>query len=313
MAAGQPRPRLGYPARGLVGRGQYRLAGQGRPPRTPGQPAHAAAHPRSGAHPARRRVAGGRGRPEGHLPRHDRAVAAASEARLCARTCGPLPWGGILCPDLWSFGRTRKKWLARPVRQVPGTWASVRHLAQGTWRLLQRPHPLGLPALWPLLSLEVHLLALGQFAIAGTVDGGEVGEHIGAAVVRCDETEALRRVEPFHCPKGHVATSPSGNHASVTCRTPREASKARGQHDQGRAQQQPTTMAANLASQSGTGPPVPWPPGGQPPPPGHRYLGHQAVSHRHRATGTTTGPSATGPKMGRLRRLVYNGTTTRSW
>ena len=48
------------------------------------------------------------------------------------------------------------------------------------------------------LSAEGDLLALSQGAEAGTLDGGEVDEHVAAAVVVVDEAEALGLIEPFH-------------------------------------------------------------------------------------------------------------------
>src|SRR5207249_5581912 len=63
---------------------------------------------------------------------------------------------------------------------------------------------LRLRALAALRDVELHPLVLLQAAEAGGRDGREVGEHVSAAVVGRDETEALVCVEPFHRTGGHV-------------------------------------------------------------------------------------------------------------
>ena len=47
------------------------------------------------------------------------------------------------------------------------------------------------------LGVVGHLLALSQGAEAVGLDGGEVDEHVAAAVIVGDEAEALFVVEPF--------------------------------------------------------------------------------------------------------------------
>lgn len=48
-----------------------------------------------------------------------------------------------------------------------------------------------------ILDFVFDFLAFVQAAIAATLDGGKVCEHIGAAHVRRDETETLVSVEPL--------------------------------------------------------------------------------------------------------------------
>ena len=56
----------------------------------------------------------------------------------------------------------------------------------------------GLRALGALGDLELDPLGLVERAVALVVDGGVVNEHVGAAAVLGDETEALLSVEPLH-------------------------------------------------------------------------------------------------------------------
>src|SRR5699024_3901787 len=46
--------------------------------------------------------------------------------------------------------------------------------------------------------VEFDILTLGELAVAGGFDRGEVGEDICRTVVRLDESETLFRVEPLH-------------------------------------------------------------------------------------------------------------------
>src|SRR5699024_6841216 len=48
------------------------------------------------------------------------------------------------------------------------------------------------------LGVEFDILTLGELAVAGGFDRGEVGEDICRTVVRLDESETLFRVEPLH-------------------------------------------------------------------------------------------------------------------
>ena len=52
------------------------------------------------------------------------------------------------------------------------------------------------------------LLALGQSTEALGLDGGEVDEHVAAAVIVGDEAEALFVVEPFDSAVIHVGVPP---------------------------------------------------------------------------------------------------------
>jgi hypothetical protein len=54
-----------------------------------------------------------------------------------------------------------------------------------------------------VLKIEVKLLTLGEITHASLLDGGDVYEHILAAVFRLDETKALLGIEPLHCSGSH--------------------------------------------------------------------------------------------------------------
>src|SRR5271156_6077964 len=83
---------------------------------------------------------------------------------------------------------------------------------------LKRPDPLGLKTLRSLLGLVVDLLSFDQLAIARALDGREVCEDVGRAVVRGNKTEALGGVEPLHGTCGHDVAS--FLHAGDTCGRP---------------------------------------------------------------------------------------------
>ncbi|CVI21193.1 conserved hypothetical protein [Agrobacterium tumefaciens str. B6] len=53
------------------------------------------------------------------------------------------------------------------------------------------------------LKLEADLLTFDEFAHACALNGGDVDERIGAAIVRLNEAEALGGIEPFNCASGH--------------------------------------------------------------------------------------------------------------
>src|SRR5690606_35787278 len=53
------------------------------------------------------------------------------------------------------------------------------------------------------LQIEADLLAFDEVTHACPLDGGDVDERVGAAIVRLDEAEALGGVEPFNCASGH--------------------------------------------------------------------------------------------------------------
>src|SRR3569833_552832 len=64
------------------------------------------------------------------------------------------------------------------------------------------------------LELERNLVAFVQRAHARPFDRGDVHKHIGSAVVRLDETKALRGVEPLHSTGRHrcpLSLSEAGN------------------------------------------------------------------------------------------------------
>jgi len=48
------------------------------------------------------------------------------------------------------------------------------------------------------LQLEAELLAFVERGHASALDGGDVDEDVGAAVVKLNEAEALLAVEPLH-------------------------------------------------------------------------------------------------------------------
>src|SRR5207344_2313653 len=47
----------------------------------------------------------------------------------------------------------------------------------------------------------------GQTTEAGALDGGDVHEHILAAIARLNETKTLLTVEPLHCSRSHFIFS----------------------------------------------------------------------------------------------------------
>ena len=57
-----------------------------------------------------------------------------------------------------------------------------------------------------LFQLVADLLAFIEIAHSGTLDGGDMNEHIGAASLRLNETETLLSVEPLDCPNRHCCT-----------------------------------------------------------------------------------------------------------
>src|SRR5512135_2138106 len=61
----------------------------------------------------------------------------------------------------------------------------------------------GLAALTVDLRFERKLLAFVERTHAGALDGTDVHEHVGAAVVGLNEAEALGRVEPLNCSGSH--------------------------------------------------------------------------------------------------------------
>jgi len=53
------------------------------------------------------------------------------------------------------------------------------------------------------LQFEADLLAFDELAHTSALDGRDVDERIGAAIVRLDEAEALGGIKPFNCASGH--------------------------------------------------------------------------------------------------------------
>src|SRR4051794_487317 len=70
----------------------------------------------------------------------------------------------------------------------------------------ERADVLRLGALLALGDVELHLLVLVEAAEAARRDRREMGEDVGAAVVRGDEAEALVGVEPLHGTCSHVCS-----------------------------------------------------------------------------------------------------------
>jgi hypothetical protein len=61
----------------------------------------------------------------------------------------------------------------------------------------------GLAAHLVNLGFVRNLLSFGEAGQASTLDSADVNEHIGAAVVRLNETEAFLAVEPLHSTSRH--------------------------------------------------------------------------------------------------------------
>jgi hypothetical protein len=53
------------------------------------------------------------------------------------------------------------------------------------------------------LQLVADLLTFYDFAHAGALDGRDMDERIGAAIVRLNEAETLGGIKPFNCASGH--------------------------------------------------------------------------------------------------------------
>src|SRR6516225_3324016 len=66
-----------------------------------------------------------------------------------------------------------------------------------------------LRALLALRCVVLDTLVVVEVLVAVAADGGEVDEHVLAAVVGRDEPEALLAVEPLHCALCHLLCSPS--------------------------------------------------------------------------------------------------------
>src|SRR5439155_18843491 len=75
-------------------------------------------------------------------------------------------------------------------------------------RLLQRLDVRRRGALLALRHVERDLLALFEGLVTRTLDRGVMGEEILAAVIRRDESEALRVVEPLHGTCRHINSIP---------------------------------------------------------------------------------------------------------
>src|SRR5215472_6078554 len=67
----------------------------------------------------------------------------------------------------------------------------------------------GLRTLGALGHVVLDLLVFLEGAVPGRLDRGEVDEDVRAAVIGCDETKALVRVEPLYGPLSHFAMCPS--------------------------------------------------------------------------------------------------------
>src|SRR5579862_9405017 len=86
-----------------------------------------------------------------------------------------------------------------PIRRDARLQACVSSCPAGPRRPpLERTNALRLETLGALLGFEVDLLSFDELAVAGAFDRREVGEDVGRAVVRGDESKALGGVEPLH-------------------------------------------------------------------------------------------------------------------
>src|SRR3954454_24906386 len=136
-------------------------------------------------------------------------VHNASCRRL--RTASPVrASGSVTCQTVGGSGRLHGSRKSVPPEQMEapapaaGTGACVFSLLPDLGS--ERADVGGLRALLALGHLELDPLVLVQAAVAGGLDGREVGEDVGAAVVRGDEPKALLSVEPLH---------DAGNHARL--------------------------------------------------------------------------------------------------
>src|SRR5579871_2099954 len=84
----------------------------------------------------------------------------------------------------------------------------------------------GLAAAAVGLDVESQLLPLGQAAHAGALDGGDVNEHIRAALVLHDEAETLLGVEKLDGTLSHDGPPLKTHHASFGPREPFGRSKS---------------------------------------------------------------------------------------
>lgn len=130
---------------------------------------------------------------------------ASSEARASGAARDPAPSGAgslALCAE-GAVGLTdgqgasvRRRRTARPAgagRAVLEDLVSADHVDVG-----------GLGALGALDNLELHAVVLVEALEARALDGAEVREHVGGAVLGGDEAEALFGVEPLHDASSHV-------------------------------------------------------------------------------------------------------------
>src|ERR1700728_2446110 len=118
-------------------------------------------------------------------PRHSRS--AEPPTRVFPVLCASEPPGRAHAPA----GSTRSRRSRDATQRLPET--PGRRCDRGSeWANALRLHPLR-----ALLGLVRHLLPLEELAVPGTLDGREVCEDVGGPIVRGDEPEALRGVEPF--------------------------------------------------------------------------------------------------------------------
>src|SRR5581483_6481330 len=91
-----------------------------------------------------------------------------------------------------------------------------------------------LGALLPLRDVVLHPLVLLEVAVALAGDRAEVHEHVGAAVLRSDEAEALLAAEPLHGSSCHVhslLSLPSGPLLPPVVRRPRQPGEETARSD----------------------------------------------------------------------------------
>src|SRR5262249_36123387 len=79
----------------------------------------------------------------------------------------------------------------------PWTYGLSSSPSMGGDRGSDRSHVLGLRTLLPLGHLELDLLALVEFAVAGGRDGAVVDEDVWTAAILLNESKSLVCVEPF--------------------------------------------------------------------------------------------------------------------
>src|SRR5438552_4901691 len=118
----------------------------------------------------------------------------------------------------------------------------------------------GLRALSALRDIELDPLVLVEAAEAVRGDSREVGEHVRATAVRCDEPVALVRVEPLHSTDSHIFSLESWIRGPAPC-GPRRRGVDRprpemtGKHRAPRGSDTHQALAKYSETTTATGPP----------------------------------------------------------